>query len=258
MMNISPSIGKILNRYGCDVTVKNGDETVKTKAFISPLRYNFNQNYESVRHKLGMRKTKLFLFIAPPDVLLNSEKSVIESKNGKYTVKGAKNIMCRIIRFMSGLFCVRTEKKRGMILNRIEKQVDRIIAGLKVNEALKNVRFIREYGSDEAPSPVNGMTAVVSVRDMSTEKSYIGGYLSPSIKGESYSAGVEIRVYAPATENGSGLSEVVSEILLGLKTADAEKTITHSEAASIEFDPDMNAIYRTVSFNMEFCLCEEV
>ena len=134
-------------------------------------------------------------------------------------------------------------------MNRIEKQVDRIIAGLKVNEALKNVRFIREYGSDEAPSPVNGMIAVVSVRDMSTEKSYIGGYLSPSIKGESYNAGVEIRVYAPATENGSGLSEVVSEILLGLKTADA---------ASIEFDPDMNAIYRTVSFNMEFCLCEEV
>ena len=115
-------------------------------------------------------------------------------------------------------------------MNRIEKQVDRIIAGLKVNEALKNVRFIREYGSDEAPSPVNGMIAVVSVRDMSTEKSYIGGYLSPSIKGESYNAGVEIRVYAPATENGSGLSEVVSEILLGLKTADAEKTITHSEA----------------------------
>lgn len=145
-----------------------------------------------------------------------------------------------------------------MILNRIEKQVDRIIAGLKVNEALKNVRFIREYGSDEAPSPVNGMIAVVSVRDMSTEKSYIGGYLSPSIKGESYNAGVEIRVYAPATEYGSGLSEIVSEILLGLKTADAEKTITHSEAASIEFDPDMNAIYRTVSFNMEFCLCEEV
>lgn len=61
-------------------------------------------------------------------------------------------------------------------MNRIEKQVDRIIAGLKVNEALKNVRFIREYGSDEAPSPVNGMIAVVSVRDMSTEKE-IGGYL---------------------------------------------------------------------------------
>ena len=54
-------------------------------------------------------------------------------------------------------------------MNRIEKQVDRIIAGLKVNEALKNVRFIREYGSDEAPSPVNGMIAVVSVRDISAD-----------------------------------------------------------------------------------------
>lgn len=87
MMNISPSIGKILNRYGCDVTVKNGGKSVRTKAFISPLRYNSNQNYDSVRHKLGMRKTKLFLFIAPPDVLLDSEKSVIESENGKYTIK---------------------------------------------------------------------------------------------------------------------------------------------------------------------------
>ena len=66
-----------------------------------------------------------------------------------------------------------TEKKRGMILNRIEKQVDRIIAGLKVNEALKNVRFIREYGSDEAPSPVNGMIAVVSVRDMSVSYTHL-------------------------------------------------------------------------------------
>ena len=90
MMNISPSIGKILNRYGCDVTVKNGDETVKTKAFISPLRYNYNQNSDNVRHRLGMRKTKLFLFIAPPDVLINSGKSVIESENGKYTVKRCK------------------------------------------------------------------------------------------------------------------------------------------------------------------------
>ena len=58
-----------------------------TKAFISPLRYNYNQNSDNVRHRLGMRKTKLFLFIAPPDVLLDSEKSVIESENGKYTVK---------------------------------------------------------------------------------------------------------------------------------------------------------------------------
>ena len=48
MMNISPSIGKILNRYGCDVTVKNGGKSVRTKAFISPLRYTRNEKNKAV------------------------------------------------------------------------------------------------------------------------------------------------------------------------------------------------------------------
>lgn len=74
MMNISPSIGKILNRYGCDVTVKNGGKSVRTKAFISPLRYNSNQNYDSVRHKLGMRKTKLFYLLHRPMFCLIRKK----------------------------------------------------------------------------------------------------------------------------------------------------------------------------------------
>lgn len=143
-------------------------------------------------------------------------------------------------------------------MNRIEKQVDNIISGLKQNPKLKGVRFVKEYGSHDAEMPVKGLLAVVSVTDMSVDKSYIGGYLSSSIKGEQYSARAEIRLYAPATENGSGLSEVVSELLQALKKADEEKVITKSGATSIEFDTDMNAIFRTVEFEMEFCLCEEV
>lgn len=143
-------------------------------------------------------------------------------------------------------------------MNQIEKQVDRIIAGIKLIDELKTVRFVREYGSHNVEMPIQGLIAVVSVTDTSLSKSYIGGYMSSSVKGEQYSANVEIRVYAPADENGSGLSEVVSEILIGLKKADSEKIITESSASSIAFDPDMNAIYRTVSFSIEFCLCEEV
>lgn len=143
-------------------------------------------------------------------------------------------------------------------MNRVEKQLDRIVAGLKLIDALKPVRFVREYGSHTAETPVRGFLAVVSVTDMSASKSYIGGYLSSSIKGEQFAAKAQIRVYAPADGNGSGLSEIVSELLLGLKTADAEKVITASGAKPIEFDPDMNAIFRTVEFELEFCLCEEV
>ena len=110
-------------------------------------------------------------------------------------------------------------------MNQIEKQIDRIIAALKLNEELKSVRFVREYGPHNVENPISGLLAVVSVTDTSLSKSYIGGYLSSTIKGDSYAAKAEIRVYAPATENGSGLSEIVSELLTGLKKADSQKII---------------------------------
>lgn len=143
-------------------------------------------------------------------------------------------------------------------MNQIEKQVDRIIAGLKLIETLKSVRFVREYGSHNIETPVSGLLAVVSVTDTALSKSFIGGYMSSSVKGDEYTAHVEIRVYAPATENGNGLSEIVSELLTGLKKVDSEKLIVESNASPIAFDPDMNAIYRIVGFDIEFCLCEEV
>ena len=143
-------------------------------------------------------------------------------------------------------------------MNQIEKHVDRVIAGLKLIEALKPVRFVREYGSHNTEMPIKGFVAVVSITDTSLSKSYIGGYLSASVKGEQYEAKGEIRFYAPATENGSGLSEIVTEFLAGLKKADKQKIISETSASSIAFDPDMNAIYRTVHFSIEFCLCEEV
>lgn len=143
-------------------------------------------------------------------------------------------------------------------MNQIENQIDQIIFALKSIDALDSVRFIREYGSHTAEVPISGMLAVVSVLDMTHSKDYIGGYLSSALKGEQYSAKAEIRVYAPATENGNGLSEIVSEILLGLKKVDSQKIIQNLNASSIEFDTDMNAIFRTISFEIEFCLCEEV
>lgn len=143
-------------------------------------------------------------------------------------------------------------------MNQIEKQVDRIIAGLKVNSSLNGVRFVREYGTHYIETPIKSVIAVVSVTDTALSKNYIGGFLSSSLKGNEYAAKIEIRVYAPADENGSGLSEIVSTILMGLKKADNEKIITESNASAIAFDPDMNAIYRTVGFMISFCLCEEV
>ena len=43
----------------------------------------------------------------------------------------------------------------------------------------------------------------------------------------------------------------------GLEEADEERVVSDITASSIEFDPDVNAIFRKVEFSMEFCLCEE-
>ena len=144
-----------------------------------------------------------------------------------------------------------------MIMTQIQKQLDKIIVGLKRIETLKNVRFVREYGAHKAEVPIKGMLAVVSVKESVLSNSYIGGYLSSSVRGDQYSANAEIRVYAPSDKSGAGLSETVGEILAGLKTADENKIITESSATPIAFDSDMNAVYRTVKFVVDFCLCEE-
>ena len=142
-------------------------------------------------------------------------------------------------------------------MNQIEKQLDSIIARLKLCESLSQVRFIREYGSHNIEMPVSGFLAVVSVTGTALSKEYIGGYISPSVRGEQYAAKAQICVYAPADENGSGLSEITSEILAALKKADSEKIIEDVSVSSIDFDADMNAIFRTVELTIEFYLCEE-
>ncbi len=142
-------------------------------------------------------------------------------------------------------------------MTQINRQLDRIIVGLKHLDGLKNVRFVREYGSHGVETPVSGLLAAVSVRESALSHKYIGDRVSANLKGEQYSANVQIRVYAPSTENGTGLSETVGEIMSGLKEADENKIITEVSATPIAFDSNMNVIYRNINFGVDFCLCEE-
>ena len=143
-------------------------------------------------------------------------------------------------------------------MTQIQQCVDRIVDRLKMNDAFSGVRFIREYGNVSIETPVRGLLAVVGITNTSRKKGYIGGYLSSSVRGETYVATAEIRVYAPADEHGSGLSELVFELMTAIEAADAEKIVTSVSASSIEFDPDVNAVFRKVEFKLEFCLCGEV
>lgn len=142
-------------------------------------------------------------------------------------------------------------------MNRIKAEVDRIVARLKENSALSGIRFVREYSSNQLESPIDGWLAAVCITDGKLSKSYVGGYMSSSIRGEVYSAGVEIRLFAPAEENGSGLSELAGEIISTLSEAKNELNISSVTASAIGFDPNSDAVYRTVSCKLEFCASGE-
>ena len=142
-------------------------------------------------------------------------------------------------------------------MNRIKAEVDRIVARLKENSALSGIRFVREYSSNQLESPIDGWLAAVCITDVKLSKSYVGGYMSSSLRGEVYSAGVEIRLFAPAEKNGSGLSELAGEIISTLSEAKNELNISSVTASAIGFDPNSDAVYRTVSCKLEFCASGE-
>lgn len=142
-------------------------------------------------------------------------------------------------------------------MNRIKAEVDRIVARLKENSALSGIRFVREYSSNQLESPIDGWLAAVCITDVKLSKSYVGGYMSSSIRGEVYSAGVEIRLFAPAEENGSGLSELAGEIISTLSESKNDLNISSVTASAIGFDPNSDAVYRTVSCKLEFCASGE-
>ena len=142
-------------------------------------------------------------------------------------------------------------------MNRIKAEVDRIVARLKENSALSGIRFVREYSSNQLESPIDGWLAAVCITDVKLSKSYVGGYMSSSLRGEVYSAGVEIRLFAPAEENGSGLSELAGEIISTLSESKNELNISSVTASAIGFDPNSDAVYRTVSCKLAFCASGE-
>ncbi len=142
-------------------------------------------------------------------------------------------------------------------MDRIKEMTDGIIGRLKACSGLEDVRFIREYGSHDMENPVTGWLAAVRITGTKLSRQYLGGYLSSDVRGDRYRAVVEICIYAPSQGNGTGLSEKVSAVLGGLREADSDRLITDVAASAIRFDPDLQAIYRTVTVGLDFCLTEE-
>ena len=139
----------------------------------------------------------------------------------------------------------------------IREQVDTMIRRLKAQDSMEGVRFFRAYSDESIETPIQGFSAVVGVIKAEQKQGFAGGLAAPGVRGSLYSAEVELRVFAPYRQSGEGLSELVSAMLIGLERADEERLITAASASSIEFDSELNCVFRRLCFTLEFCLCEE-
>lgn len=86
-MSIFSSVSGIIKRYGCSISISNGDDKVNTKAFIEPLRYKNRIYVGGQYHHLGVNRSEKYLYIGLPEYLLNENSSVIEMQSDKYIVK---------------------------------------------------------------------------------------------------------------------------------------------------------------------------
>lgn len=145
-----------------------------------------------------------------------------------------------------------------MTMKQMQYKLDALVRRLKQTAALETVRFVREYAAEYAETPVRGWLAAVSVTRIVRGEGFFGGFLSSSVKGESYEMTAEIRLYAPTGSNGSGLSQKTGALLSLLEQADEEHMVTGAQVSPIEFDADCSAVFRRVELQMRFCLCEVV
>ena len=136
----------------------------------------------------------------------------------------------------------------------IKQRLDTIINTLKARPEFENVRFVREFTTQYAETPINGYLAAVRIISTKLTESYLGAKASQQIKGDLYSAEAEIRIFAPQSQNGSGLSTLAGVMLTAIKEADTDGIITELSAGAIEFDTNLSAIFRKLSFKMEFML----
>ena len=140
---------------------------------------------------------------------------------------------------------------------RINRHLDMIINSLKQCAELEKIRFVRGYSSQRVETPVSGFIAAVILKSVRLKEEYLGGDFSADEKGCLYSADAEIRLYAPKNENGSGLSELSAVLLDKLGDADLNRALTDFKAGQIEFDQNLNAVFRRIGFELELPALKE-
>ena len=86
-MSISNSIKREILRFGNPAVVETNGESVRTRAFVEPLRYRNRLYFGSDFKDLGINRREKYLYIGTPCCPLTENKSFVTAHGQKYIVR---------------------------------------------------------------------------------------------------------------------------------------------------------------------------
>jgi hypothetical protein len=132
-------------------------------------------------------------------------------------------------------------------------KIENLIKKMKQQQPLDKVCFVKAYNGRLRETPLGELLVTVGV-GKNTQDSFYGGYMGNGEKGENITGELLLNVYCPYSSGGDGITDVVNNILESLNNNDDENLVTSISVSEIKFSKEYEAVYRTVTISLNYCL----
>lgn len=141
-------------------------------------------------------------------------------------------------------------------MNSIFDIVEGLIDDLSENENLRDITFIKAYDADDYNPSQNTLTAVFNIDELKRRGGFIQRLYRRGTYGDIFSAKLIIRLYGGNYVFGDGLTKALVRLRNEIALADSDGFFDSGVISSICYEKETGAIYRELTFNIEYVLCE--
>ena len=138
----------------------------------------------------------------------------------------------------------------------LSSKVEEIIREIKTDHSLDGVKFVKAYNGRLREVPLGEILVTVGT-GVETVGSFAGGYLGNGSKGERVNSKIKMNVYCPYLQGGDGITHTVNTLVSKINSVDRDNIVSDISVSEIKFSKEYDAVYRTVSFNLDYCQQEE-
>ena len=138
----------------------------------------------------------------------------------------------------------------------LNSKVEEIIKEIKTDHSLDGVKFVKAYNGRIKEAPLGEILVTVGT-GVETVGTFAGGYLGNGSKGERVNSKIKMNVYCPYLNGRDGITHTVNTLVDKISSVDRENLVSDISVSEIKFSKEYDAVYRTVSFNLDYCRNKE-